>query len=30
MSSIIDISHVSKIYQTGDVEVRAVDDVAFK
>ena len=30
MSAIIDISHVSKIYKTGDVEVKAVDDVSFK
>jgi len=29
-STIIDIDHVSKIYQTGDVEVKAVDDVSFK
>lgn len=30
MAPIIDISHVSKIYTTGDVEVRAVDDVSFR
>ena len=25
----ISVSHVSKIYQTGDVEVKALDDVSF-
>jgi putative ABC transport system ATP-binding protein len=30
MSTIIDIGHVSKIYKTGDVEVKAVDDVSFR
>jgi putative ABC transport system ATP-binding protein len=30
MSSIIDVSHVSKIYDTGGVEVKAVDDVSFQ
>lgn len=26
----IDISHISKIYQTGEVEVKALDDISFK
>ena len=29
MSSIIQVSHVSKIYNTGEVETVALDDVTF-